>query len=79
MLLVPLASFAQSRSPGRDGVGPGRGIGAAERHLAAPVHGIDGRGRLTAEVETCLPLCPADTNPCHPIHYKTADGRCSDN
>ncbi len=31
---------------------------------------VSGRGAY------CMRLCPTDNNPCDPIQYKTADGRC---
>jgi hypothetical protein len=32
---------------------------------------------VLAQARRCIKLCPADHNPCDPMIYKIADGRCN--
>ncbi len=42
-----------------------------ERRAGVPLLVQGPRGRV------CVPWCPADSNPCDPPEFKSADGRCS--
>ena len=64
-----LLTAAGCQQPVADrGAGMPRGpVAAAPR--APLAYGVDER--------RCAKMCPSDSNPCDPISYKMADGRCA--
>ena len=61
----------------------GFALAAAPPAQAQELWTLFNTGRATQQVSqrqlgpACIRLCPEDDNPCDPVYFKTADGRCN--
>ena len=51
--------------------------GASSRNVVLGTAEILTLQGVRAQARTCRKMCPEDRNPCDPIAFKIADGRCS--